>query len=125
MALMSLWDPENLEALRVKTAERLRWTAIEYSRQGHLVGHGPGRRDLKVVPSYSRDVSAAWEVVEGLNKQGWRVAITNPRAGIPEYTVEITRPDGQKAMATHERIAVAICTAFVALEKDQAASALK
>jgi hypothetical protein len=107
------WDRDDLEAIRLKTAEKLSWSEIEYSQDGYLVGHGPGRRDLKVVPSYARDVKAAWEIVEKLNRNGANVHITNPRKGVTEYEVEIRFPGGNSSRATHEKIAAAICMAFL------------
>lgn len=117
------WDPENLEGIRLKTAELMSWREIEYSRDGYMVGHGPGRKDLKVVPSYARDIRAAWEVVEALNRKGAEIRISNHRKHVPEYAVEISYAGGKTARAVHEKISTAICMAFLAL--GYAASARK
>ena len=72
--------PEETDWIRLKAAEKLGWREVEYSRDGCLVGHGPGRRDIKLVPSYARDTRAAWEIVEALIAAGADVKIgTTPR----------------------------------------------
>ncbi len=121
------WDRDDLEAIRLKTAEMLSWSEMEYSQDGYLVGHGPGRKDLKVVPSYARDIKAAWDVVETLNRKGADIRISNPRKGIPEFAVEIRLADGPTSRAVHEKAATAICLAFLESTKKAiyAASARK
>ncbi len=106
-------ESEDMEALRLKTAEKLSWRDMEYSQDGYLVGHGPGRKDLKVVPSYARDIKAAWDVIERLNQQGADVRISHPRKGIKEFAIEIRFPDGMICRAVHDRAAAAICMAFL------------
>jgi hypothetical protein len=108
------------EWIRLKTAEKLVWRDVEYSRDGYMIGHGPGRKDLKVVPSYARDIRAAWEIVEELILEGADVRIGNNRKGIHEYAVEIRWPGGPLYRAVHERAPTAICLAF--LECKQAIS---
>lgn len=113
--LIKEWDPNQLEGIRLKTAELMAWREIEISRDGYMVGHGPGRKDMKVVPSYAQDIRAAWEVVEALNRNGAEIHISNPRKAVQEYAVEIRCSDGKTARAVHERISTAICMAFLAL----------
>ena len=111
--------PDESDWIRLKTAEKLVWRDVEYSRSGYMVGHGPGRKDLKVVPSYARDIRAAWEIVEELISEGADVRIGNSRRGIREYFVEIRWPGGPLYRAVHMQVSTAICMAF--LECKQAA----
>jgi hypothetical protein len=101
------------EWIRLKAAEKMVWQDVEYSRAGYLIGHGPGRKDFKVVPSYSQDIRAAWEIVDELITEGAEVRIGNGRRGIHEYTVEIRWPGGPVYRAMHERAPMAICLAFI------------
>ena len=104
---------DNLDWIRLKAAEKLGWREVEYSRDGYLVGHGPGRKDIKVVPSYARDTRAAWEIVEALIAIGAHVKLgTTPRK-IREYVVEVRLPDRPVYHAIHECPATAICLAYL------------
>ena len=110
---------DDMDWIRLKAAEKMGWREVEYSRDGYLGGHGPGRRDIKVVPSYARDTRAAWEIVEALIAIGAHVKLgTTPRR-IREYVVEIRLPGKPVYQAVHERPATAICLAFLECEHVQ------
>ena len=110
---------DDLDWVRLKAAEKLGWREVEYSRDGYLVGHGPGRKDIKVVPSYARDTRAAWEIVEALMSVGADVTIgTTPRK-IKEYAVEVRLSGSPVTRAVHEYPATAICLAFLECEHFQ------
>ena len=114
---MMLKDDTDIAWIRLRAAEKLGWREVEYSRDGYLVGHGPGRKDIKVVPSYTRDTQAAWEIVEALIAVGADVKLgTTPRK-IKEYAVEIRLPGSPVTRAVHEYPATAICLAFLACEQ--------
>src|SRR5882724_11749073 len=83
---------DDADWIRLKAAEKLGWREVEYSRDGYLVGHGPGRKDIKVVPSYARDTRAAWEIVETLIAAGADVKVGSTPRHIKEYAVEIRMP---------------------------------
>ena len=120
IAVGAMTPPEDVEWIRLKTAEKMVWRDVEYSQDGLMIGHGPGRKDLKVVPSYTRDVRAAWEIVEELIGKGADVRIGNNRRGAREYFAEIRWPGGPVYHAVHEQVSTAICLAF--LESDQTPS---
>jgi hypothetical protein len=109
----TLLTTDESELIRLKTAEKLVWRDVEYTKDGYLVGHGPGRRDLKVVPSYARDIRAAWEIIEELTTSGADVRIGNRRKGIREYYVEIHCTGLPVARGVHELVSMAICMAFL------------
>ena len=113
---MMTHEDTDIAWIRLRAAEKLGWREVEYSREGYLVGHGPGRQDIKVVPSYTRDTQAAWEIVEALMAVGADVKIgTTPRK-IKEYAAEIRLPGRPVVRAIHEYPATAICLAFLECE---------
>jgi len=104
---------DDADWIRLKAAEKLGWREVEYSRDGYLVGHGPGRKDIKVVPSYARDTRAAWEIVETLIAAGADVKVGSTPRHIKEYAVEIRMPGCPVCRAVHECPATAICLAYL------------
>ena len=90
---------------------------MEYSRDGILVGHPPGRRDLKAVPSYAIDIKAAWEIVEFMTSQQIRVCIENTslRGYIRNYKVVIGEGAIPLGRASHLKLPVALCMAYLDL----------
>lgn len=107
---------EELDALRLKVAERLGWTDLEYSASGILVGRAPGRKAIKAVPSYSVKVEDAWQIVDFLSVRGIDCKIVNRSIGgyIRNYIVEFGN-DKTPVAASHRKLMVAICIAFVEL----------
>jgi hypothetical protein len=80
-----------LDALRREVAERIMgWTAVR--REGDtLVGCPPARigldEPLAVVPDYSRDVDAAWQVVEAMQRKDYAFeALVSLEYGVPTAT---------------------------------------
>lgn len=80
-----------LDALRREVAERIMgWTGVR--REGDtLVGCPPARigpgEELAVVPNYSRDVDAAWQVVEAMQRKDYAFeALVSREFGMPTAT---------------------------------------
>lgn len=119
---MTEWREEDMEVLRVQVAERLGWTAIGINVVGCLVGHPPERRDFHVVPSFSKDIKAAWEIVDMLTHTGTRVAISHRTAlGSPQqYVVEIGEGEGLLARESHSTASAAVCLAFLKITDPRA-----
>ena len=105
--------PEDIAWIRFKAAEKLGWREVEYSRDGYLVGHAPGRKDIKVVPSYASDIRAAWEIVQSLFFQGAQVRVENVQPGAKQCIVEIDWPGSPIYRAIHPQPSVAICMAYL------------
>jgi hypothetical protein len=104
---------EDITWLRLKAAEKLGWREVEYSRNGCLVGHAPGRKDIKLVPSYASDIKAAWEIVQALFLQGAQVRVENVMPGARQCIVEIHWPGSPVYRAIHPLPSTAICLAFL------------
>ena len=105
--------PVESDWMRLKAAEKLGWRDVEYSRDGYLVGHAPGRKDIKAVPSYALDIRAAWDIVNKLLAEGAEVRIGNTLRRIKEYAVEIRWPGSPLVRAVHACPSMAICQAFL------------
>ena len=79
-----------LDVLRLEVAERIMgWTAVH--REGDtLVGYPPidvGPDDVRVVPNYSRDIDAAWQVVEAMRRKDYAFeALVSREFGMPTAT---------------------------------------
>jgi hypothetical protein len=110
----TLLDPEEIEALRTRVAENLGWRKLEYSASGLLVGLPPGLKKPSSVPSYGRDVTAAWEIVDFLAQRGIRTQIEIKILGGPvrPCVVEIGDREAPISRATYPSPATALCLAF-------------
>lgn len=80
-----------LDVLRREVAERIMgWTAVR--REGEtLVGCPPAEigtsEHVAVVPNYSRDIDAAWQVVEAMQRKHYAFeALVSPEFGMPTAT---------------------------------------
>lgn len=106
---------EEIEMVLIRVAEKLGWRTLEYNKDGFLVGHPPGRKDIRVVPSYASDIKAAWEIVEMLKDRWITVIVANEdgkgRAG--NYVVEAGDNAVLLARAEHHRASLAICLVFL------------
>jgi len=112
---------QDIEMIRIRVAERLGWRTMEYSRDGVLVGHPPGRRDIHAVPSYARDIRAVWEIIDLLEKWCIRVSIINEeREGlVGGYAIEIGRKPNLLSRATNRKFALTMCLAFLDVSEAQ------
>jgi hypothetical protein len=110
-------EDHEIESIRIRVAEKLGWRGIEYGRDGLLVGHPPGRKDFRTVPSFCRDIKAAWEIISFLTSRGLRAVIDNqPRRGnLGDCRVEIIAITTLVAKAAHASAALAICLAFLGI----------
>lgn len=106
---------ENIDYLRVRIAEKLGWTGLEYSAYGILVGHPPGKKNILAVPSYTRDIKAAWEIVQHLMAHGFNVKVENVllRGDLRTYVVELERPGEHIGPVENAQAPIAICAAFL------------
>jgi len=115
---------DNQELIRIQVAERLGWRSIEYSRDGYLIGYPAGRKLFAVVPSYVRDIKAAWMLVEYLATHGIRTRLEAAGSGETKRAVVAELDYQGKALARAETIAapLAICQAFLRIPGDRLAS---
>jgi hypothetical protein len=117
--MMGASEIEELEAVRTEVAEKLGWESIEFNVGGYLVGHPPGRRDWQVIPSYARDIRAAWDLVEDLRRRGMQVAIETAAVWGRGWTycVEVTHGGRLVARGQGHQAAPTICRAFLRIPK--------
>jgi len=109
-----LLDSEEIEVLRTRVAENLGWRKLGYSAGGILIGLPPGTKKLSPVPSYGRDIKAAWEIVEFLALRGIRCQIEVKILGgsLRTYAVEIGDHTAPLSRSTSVWPAAALCLAF-------------
>ena len=121
------WKPDNkeedsmlsfieadLELMRLQVAERLGWRSIEYSREGYLIGYPVGRKLFAVVPSYVRDIKAAWILVEYLALYGIRTRLEAVCAGAKRAIIAELDYSGKSLARVETPTApMAICQAFL------------
>jgi len=113
--------PEDLELLRLQVAERLGWRSIEYSREGRLIGIPPSKRLFHAVPSYARDIGAAWDLVEYWRGHGIQIRIQTvwrPALG-RIYAVDIEDQLHPLAHAEAAAAPQAVCEAFLKVKGEQ------
>ena len=113
--MIRITEGEDTETLRWAAAEKLGWRNTEYSLAGLFIGHPPGHKVLKVIPSYAVDIKAAWQIVDHLAQQHIRVSVTYD--AIPgygrAYRVVIGPERNPAAVAMHPKPAIAVCLAFL------------
>ncbi len=114
---------EDVEMMRMKVAERMGWRGIEYSKDGYLIGLPAGRKVFAVVPSYVRDIKAAWLLVDHLALYGIR---TKVQADPIDKSGRSCRAEmdykGKLVSEACERTApLAICHAYLKIQGDQLA----
>jgi hypothetical protein len=110
----TLLEGEEVEALRTRVAENLGWRKLGYSAGGTLIGLPPGSKKLSQVPSYGRDIKAAWEIVEFLLQRGVRTQVESKHLGGPlqTYVVEIGPHNAPISRSSYVSPALALCLAF-------------
>ena len=108
---------EEIEGVRIRVAEKLGWRKMEYSQSSLLVGHPPGRNDIHAVPSYARDVKAAWEIIDFLTARKIRVSLVNEGLSghIRDFSVRIGPKDRPLGAAVSRTAPLAVCLAFLEL----------
>jgi len=109
-----LLDPEEIEALRTRVAENLGWRKLGYNANRILIGLPPGLKKLSPVPSYGRDIKAAWEIIDFLAVRGIRCQIEVKILGgsLRTYAVEIGERKAPISRLTYLWPAAALCLAF-------------
>jgi hypothetical protein len=111
----NILDDQDRETIRFQVAEKIGWRNTEYGVTGLLVGHPPGLKIIRVVPSYVIDIKAAWEIVDYLVASHLQVQINTEYPGQHVRTYRVTIGDGKKVLgnAANPKIALAICRAFL------------
>jgi hypothetical protein len=118
--MIRIADEEDTEAIRWQVAEKLGWRNTEYSVAGVFVGHPPGRKALRGVPSYAVDIKAAWEIVEYLASRHIKVDIKNESINkyLRSYRVVIGEPSCPLGKGFSRNVAVALCQAFIEVPEE-------
>lgn len=116
---------EDLELMRVQVAERLGWRSIEYSRDGYLIGYPLGKRLFAVIPSYVRDIKAAWTLVEYLAFHGIRTRLEAACTGNKRAIIAELEYHGE-TLARAEALTAprCICEAFLRIPADRLSCSL-
>jgi hypothetical protein len=116
---------EEVEKIRMQVAERLGWRSIEYSKDGYLIGYPAGRRVYAVVPSYVRDIKAAWTLVEHLALYGIGTHVqADPIDKTGRSCSAEMEYKGKLVSRAQERTApLAICQAYLLIQGDRLACA--
>ena len=80
----------------------------------HSLDCSPGSKKLSSVPSYGRDINAAWEIVDFLVRRGIRTHIESKVLGGPlqTYAVEIGNHEAPISRSMYVSPAIALCLAF-------------
>jgi hypothetical protein len=114
---------EESEALRMAVATRLGWRSVEYSVAGVLVGYPPGKGSFRAVPSFARDMRAAWDLIDELFGSGLRVSLTTLTGWGKKrgYAADVALGGQPLAHGEGVSAALAICRAF--LQTPEGASA--
>jgi hypothetical protein len=107
----TILETEELEALRTRVAEWLGWRKMAYSRGTQLSGQRIDSARIARIPAYSRDLVAAWEIVEVVAKRGYRVEVAALAFG-GTYRVDIGEGGNTISRAVYPSPAAAICLAF-------------
>jgi hypothetical protein len=100
-------DALDLDDLNTECAKALGWKDVIFNGYA-LAGHEPTNREWVIVPDYSRDIGAAWELWRWIwdNKQlrSLDIICYSSTGTVAVNTVETTNPDDIPAM---------ICRAFL------------
>jgi len=109
-----LLNDEETKLIRFQVARYLGWSHLKYSQSGVLLGHAPGQRSVRPVPTYADDIKAAWEIVEYLTARGVFVRIENKTlvGYVRNYFVEMGDFKCKNGQAQNIRAPLAICQAF-------------
>lgn len=118
---------DEVELIRLRVAEKLGWRGVKYGLSGALIGLPPGQKRPSAVPSYARDIRAAWEIVDYLTLLHIRVSVVNEalRGYIRNFYVEIGSKEAVIAKASHRLTSLAICLAFLDVPKSRLNAAPK
>src|SRR4051812_34079186 len=105
---------EEVEDVRIRVAERLGWRTLEYNRDSLLVGRPAGKKVISHVPSYPRDIKAAWEVIEFATSRNVRFSLVNEalRGHIRNYMAQFGDKSEPLGAASNRIAPLAICLAF-------------
>ena len=106
---------EEADAIRIEVAEKVGWRNVEYSVAGVLVGYPPAKGSFRAVPSFARDIRAAWELIDQVFAVGLRITTTTLTGWGKNrgYAAEILR--GRELLAHGEGVSapLAICRAYL------------
>jgi len=118
--MIPIVDEQDTEVVRYQVAEKLGWRTIEYGASGLLIGLPPGQKKPSAVPSYARDIKAAWEIVECLVCRHIKIDIRNELINryVRYYRAVIGEPASPLGNGCSRKAAMAICMAFLEVPKD-------
>jgi hypothetical protein len=114
---------KDAEVIRIQVAERLGWRSIEYSKDAYLIGYPTGRRVFTIIPSYARDIKAAWAVVDYLALHGIRTQVQiEPVADAGRSCCVNLLYHGRRLAHVQDRtIPLALCEAFLQIKGEELA----
>lgn len=109
-------DDKELDAINEKVAKKLGWFKLETpdDSTGYIYGWKNPHRELASVPNYSRDIKAAWIIVEHISKL--QPANFNLCGFLSRYTCDIGNSNSSDA---YDTAPLAICFAFLKLKRDE------